>query len=139
MALTGRHVLAGVVSLVVLAAIVVGVVILGPPSEERARRLDRRLVEQLRDIKTTVNYYYSQNGRLPASLQELAKEPVVRISKDAVPGGLYRYRVLSAEEFELCGTFERASEPQEGSGVDIWQHHAGAHCFTLKVEKPTSQ
>jgi type II secretory pathway pseudopilin PulG len=137
--LTGRQVLAGIVLFVVLAAIVAGVVMLGSPSEERARRLDRRLVEQLRDIKATVDYYYSGNGRLPASLQELAKEPEIRISKDAVPGGIYRYRVLGAGEYELCGTFERASEPQESSGVDVWQHPAGAHCFTLKVEKRSTQ
>jgi len=132
---SGRHVFAGVVSVVVAAAIVMGVVMLGPPSVERARRIDRLLVDDLRDIKATINYYYSENGRLPASLRELAKAPMIRISKDAVPGGVYRYRVLVAEEFELCGTFERASEPEEGSGVDVWQHPAGAHCFTMKVEK----
>jgi hypothetical protein len=137
--MTARYVLAGVVSLAVLAAIVAGVVMLGSPSEERARRLDRRLVEELRDIRVTVNYYYSENGRLPASLHELAKEPTLRISKDAVSGGIYRYRVLGAEEFELCGTFERASDVREGSGVDLWQHPAGAHCFTLKADKPARQ
>ena len=139
MIVTGRVVLAGVASLVVLAAIVAGVVMLGSPSEERARRVDRRLVENLRDIKVTVDYYYAENGRLPASLHELAKEPVIRISKDAVPGGVYRYRVLGAEDFELCGTFERASERQEGSGVDVWQHPAGEHCFALKVVKRSTQ
>ena len=139
MTLTGRQVLAGVVSLVVVAAIAAGVVILGSPSEERARRLDRRRVAELQGLRTAVNYAYMQKGKLPASLDELANEPGVRVSTDPVTGAAYRYRTVGAEEFELCATFERASEPHEGSGVDIWQHPAGEHCFTLKVDKPPAQ
>ena len=74
--------------------------------------------------------------RLPESLEELSREPGVRVSSDPDTGESYRYRTLGADEFELCATFARASEPQPGSGVDVWQHPAGAHCFMLKVEKP---
>jgi hypothetical protein len=135
MRLTGRRVLAGVVSLVVAAAIVTGVVILGSPSEERARRLDSRRVADLEGIRTAVNFYHSSRGQLPASLEELSREPGVRISTDPITNEPYRYRALSAETFELCGIFDRASAPRSGSGVDIWQHPAGPHCVTLKVEK----
>jgi hypothetical protein len=137
--LTGRQVLAGVVSLVVVAAIATGVVILGSPSEERARRLDRLRVSELEGLKTAVEFYHRANGRLPASLSELASEPGVRVSADPTTSEPYRYRTVSADEFELCATFERASEPQRGSGVNIWQHPAGAHCFTLKIDKQAAQ
>jgi hypothetical protein len=136
---TARHVLAGVVSLVVLAAVVTGVVILGSPSEERARRIDRRLLEELSSIKTAVDSYYSKNGSLPASLDELWKgSPGLDVPFDAirdpVPSNAYRYRVVAVDAFELCGTFERASDSQARLGV-AWHHPAGAHCFTMKVEK----
>jgi hypothetical protein len=136
--LTGSQVLAGIVSLVVLTAIVTGIVMLGSPAEERARRFDRYLVAQLEDLKTSIYTYYSNHGQLPPSLAELRKETrSFRVSDNLSPGPDNRYRVLGAEQFELCGTFERESEPrQPGSGADVWQHPAGAHCFTLKVEKP---
>ena len=139
MRLTGRQVLAGVVSIVVAAAIVTGVVILGSPSEERARRLDLRRVSDLQGIQNAVNFYASERTTLPASLEELSTQPGVRIGTDPVTGAAYGYRALGVEEFELCGTFERASEPRVSSGVDVWQHPSGKHCFTRKVVKRSPQ
>ena len=139
MTLTGRQILAGVVSLVVLAAIVTGIVILGSPSEERARRLDQLRVNDLGGIKNAVNFYYDRNGRLPSSLDELSKEPGVHISTDPISGQAYRYRSLGADEFELCGTFDRDSERPVSSGVDIWAHRAGDHCVTLTVDRRRPQ
>jgi hypothetical protein len=71
--LTGRQMLAGIVSLVVLAAIVAGMVMLGSPSDERARRLDERRVSDLAGIRNAVNFFSDRNGRLPASLDELSR------------------------------------------------------------------
>jgi hypothetical protein len=136
---TGRQVLAGIVSLVVLIVLVASVVMIGSPSEERARRLDRRRVLELEGIRAAVNFYYERKGRLPVSLDELSQEPGVRISNDPVTGTAYRYRSVSAREFELCGTFDRASVPAAGSGVDVWQHAAGAHCVTHEVVRRAPQ
>lgn len=139
MRMAGRQLLAGIVSLVVASAIVTGMVILGSPSDARAKRLDALRVTELLGITTAINYFHSENGRLPATLDELSKQPGVRISMDPATGAPYRYRVLGAEEFELCGTFERASEVREGSGVDVWHHPAGAYCFMKKIEKRATQ
>ena len=139
MKMTGRQLLAGIVSLAVVAAIAAGIAILGSPSEERSRRLDRVRVTELQGIRSAVAYFYSQTTRLPVSLDELSKQPGVRVSTDPVTAEAYRYRTVGADEYELCAAFERASEPQPGSGVDIWQHPAGAHCFTLKIEKRSTQ
>ena len=135
MRMTGREVLAGVVSLVVAAAIITGVVILGSPSNERALRLDQRRVSDLEGMLTAVNFYFAEHAKLPASLEELSRQPGVRIARDPVTGVAYRYRAIGVEQFELCGTFERASEPRVSSGVDVWQHPSGDHCFTKKVVK----
>jgi hypothetical protein len=131
--ITGRQLLAAIVSLVVLAVIVTSVVMLGSPSEERARRVDQRRVLELEGVKSAVNYFYEKKGHLPASLDELSNEPGVHISNDPVTGKAYGYRTVSAREFELCGTFDRDSLPARGSGVDVWQHTAGEHCVTLEV------
>jgi hypothetical protein len=137
--LTGRQVLAGVVSLVVAAAVITGVVILGAPSAERARRLDLRRVSDLEGIQNAVNFYYTERGKLPPSLEELAAAPGVRIGSDPVTGASYGYRALGVEEFELCGTFERVAEARVSSGVDVWQHPSGEHCFARKVTRRPPQ
>jgi hypothetical protein len=137
--LAGRQALAVVVSLVVVAAVATGVIMLGAPSEERARRLDQRRVSNLQGIGSAVTFYHAQNGRLPASLDELSRQPGVGILNDPVTGAPFGYRPLGADEYELCGTFDRPSRPTSRSGVDAWKHPAGAHCFTDKVPKRPAQ
>jgi hypothetical protein len=137
--MTGRQVLAAIVSLVVAAAIVTGVVILGSPSDERARRLDQRRVSDLAGLEMAVNFYFAQHTKLPASLEALSTQPGVRIATDPVTGAAYRYRPIDAEQFELCGTFERAAESRVSSGVDVWEHPSGDHCFSKRVAKRSTQ
>jgi hypothetical protein len=137
--MTGRRLLAAIVTLVVVAVVVTAVVILGSPSEERARRLDARRVDDLQGIQSAVNFYYAERGALPASLEELSRQPGVRIGTDPVTGLAYRYRPLGAEAFELCGTFERPAGPRVSSGVDVWQHSSGEHCFMRKVARRSPQ
>jgi hypothetical protein len=136
---SGRQRLAGFVTLVVMAAVITGVVIIGSPAEERAKRLDLRRVSDLQGMENAVNFYFAEHTSLPASVEELSKQPGVRIGSDPVTGAAYRYRALGAEQFELCGTFDRASTTRVFTGVDLWQHPAGDYCFTKKVTKRPTQ
>jgi hypothetical protein len=136
---TGRQRLAAVVTLVVMTAVITGIVILGSPAEERARRIDRRRVSDLQGMENAVNLYFAEHATLPVSVEELSKQPGVRIGSDPVTGVAYRYRPLGVEQFELCGTFDRTSTPRVLTGVDLWGHPAGDHCFTRKVAKRPSQ
>jgi len=136
---TGRQRLAALVTLVVMAAVITGVVILGSLAEERAKRLDLRRVSDLQGMQNAVNFYFSEHGMLPVSVEELSKQPGVRVGSDPVNGAAYRYRTSGAEQFELCGTFDRASAPRVLSGVDLWAHPTGEYCFTRKVTKRPSQ
>jgi hypothetical protein len=133
--LTGHHVLVGAVVLVVVAAIAAGIVMIGSPDDARALRMDGRRVEDLQGIERAVNFYRSNKGRIPASLDELGREPGVRIANDPATGVPYSYRPAGAAAFELCGTFERDSVPRVAAGVDQWEHPAGRHCFTLTVRE----
>jgi hypothetical protein len=131
--------LAGIVTLVVMTAVITGVAILGSPAEERAKRLDRRRVIDLQGLQNAVDFYFAERAALPASIEELSKRPGVRVGSDPVTGAAYRYRAIAAEQFELCATFDRASVPRVLTGVDVWEHPAGEYCFTKKVNKRATQ
>ena len=131
----GRHVLVGVVIVVVVAAVIGGAVMLGPPSQERARRLDQRRVIDLRGIERAVLFYHGKNERMPVSVDELSKEQGVSISNDPVTGASYGYRVIDGGRFEICAVFDRTSGGEAVLGVDEWRHGAGRHCFERKVPR----
>jgi hypothetical protein len=113
----------------VFASMIAGLVMVGPPSEARARKLDDRRVEDLRSLAGAVDLYWSRRGALPASLQEATREQ--RDSSpvgDPLTGHPYSYRVISVDSYELCADFQRASE-REGRAWGIWSHGRGRRCF----------
>lgn len=129
-----RSVLVGVVVAVVGAAVAAGIVLIGPPGEERARRIDNRRVEDLGRISSFTRLYYMRHQRLPASLAELAAEPgVTPLPDDPVTRVPYDYRVVDAGRFELCAVFDRVST--DGRAGDFWSHGAGRQCFTLEAKE----
>jgi hypothetical protein len=113
-----------------------GIMIIGSPGEERTRRLDARRVEDLGRMARSIEIYYMRHQRLPASIEELSKEPgLAGIPRDPETGAAYPYRSLDADGYELCATFAR-----EAGGVrpaDVWSHGAGMQCFTLKANPAT--
>lgn len=133
----GIHALVGLAIAVVVIALVSGVIVLGPPSEERARRLDDRRVEDLRGIALALDLYWSRHQRLPTSLDELSRESGVSISSsDPGTTQLYDYRVLDDTTYELCAHFQRdSSEPSQRVSESFWYHGAGRRCFQPKVER----
>ena len=134
----GRHVLIGAAFVVVVAAVVTGIVVLGPPSEQRALRLDQRRSRDLQAIGLELNALWKKKRHLPASLQELSTESdISNSSRDPVSGTPYPYRVVDDETFELCATFDRASTRR--SSADFWVHGAGRHCFEHKASEVVHQ
>jgi hypothetical protein len=130
---TGRHILAVVASIVVAAAVGTGIVLMGPPGEERSRRLDERRVEDLHQISLSVNLYNTRHKRLPSSLAELSQEPGLSFqSGDPVTGERYGYSVLEATMYQLCGVFDRESK---GTRDVFWSHGNGRHCFVVKADE----
>ena len=130
MTLTSRHVVAGFAILLVIAGVAGGLVILGPPSEERINRLDQRRVEDLQRIQEAVNVYRSRHGRLPTSLEELTQEAGIGINgRDPETMDAYEYRPLDERRFELCAVFERESGQASALAAGFWSHGAGRRCF----------
>jgi len=133
-ALSGQRLLVAVLIAVVASVVGVSIAMIGPPSEERARRIDDRRVQELRQLSQAVHLYNSRHQALPASVADLSTEPGVSVTaRDPVNGLPYGYRVLDAARYEVCAVFDRPSaDSREG---DFWSHGAGSQCFTLKADE----
>jgi len=110
MSFSPRSIVLGGAVAAVVAAVGVGLVLLGNPAEERERRIDDRRAGDLHGIAAAANLYWARHGRLPASLDELAAEPGLRISThDPTSSEMYGYRVLDDGRYEVCATFAAES------------------------------
>ena len=125
----------GVVAFAAVAiAVVYGLTRLGPPNDERERRLDERRIKDIRRIARAIDLHWTRHGNLPAALDLLSDATIQAISvNDPERGEPYEYRVKTASTFELCGLFgTNWSRP----AVDqFWSHSMGRHCFDLKVRE----
>lgn len=133
--LSRAQVLGGLVTVVVLAAIAMGIFLIGSPAQERARRLDARRVQDLTGIARAVDLYWTRHASLPLSLEELGKEPGGNIrSTDPGTGAIYEYRPLTGA-YELCAQFEHDSGQGGPTSDGIWSHGAGRQCFQREPRK----
>ncbi len=124
-------------SILVLAVIVVAVLMLDSPAQERLNRLDERRMSDLREIANAVDVYWTQNGMLPNSLDDLAdEEGYFAELVDPVTGAAYDYRVMDEDSYELCATFdtEDAANDRDPYFKDLWHRGIGRQCFTLTAQ-----
>lgn len=142
-----------VAGVVMLGVIVAGFFIIGSPFAQRLVRFDDRKVSDLQTIQWQVVNYWQQKGKIPAALSDL-EDPIsgFRAPKDPETGASYGYRVLEADAFELCATFNRATTltltkgdtarapvPALPLAYDFtvnenWAHDAGDVCFTRTID-----
>jgi len=135
---TVRGVVAGAAIVLVAAAIGVGVYLVGPPAEQRLRRLDDRRVEDLGQLREQVRTFADREKRLPGSLQEIAFLPDAS-ARDPVTNQPYGYRVTGHDTFELCADFDRPSDPDRLPFVNNeFRHGVGHTCFP-EVATPLRQ
>ena len=110
MKLSPRSIALGASVTAVVAAVAVGLVLLGSPAQERERRIDDRRAADLHAIAAAADLYWNRHGQLPASLDDLAAEPGLRIStRDPTTSEMYGYRVLEDGRYEVCATFAEES------------------------------
>ena len=140
---TGTTVFTGLAIGVVVVAVVGGLIVLGPPSEEHTRQLDERRTEDLRGITRAVDLYWTRHGRLPASIKDLSGESGLKVrARDPGTAQTYELRVLDAATYELCASFERTSTKRgnsAGQTPDVsevfWSHGVGRRCFRLDAQE----
>ncbi|OFV90822.1 MAG: hypothetical protein A3G76_06395 [Acidobacteria bacterium RIFCSPLOWO2_12_FULL_65_11] len=135
--LSRPQVLGVLVTAVVIAAVAVGISLIGSPAEERARRMDERRVQDLASMARAVDLYWTRHASLPESLDGLRKEPGGNVRfTDPSTSDPYEYRPLEAETYELCARFERDSgEAGRPTGDAFWSHGAGRQCFQRETRK----
>ena len=130
-----RNIFAGAAVAVVVISVVVGIVLLGSPADERMLRFDLRRIDDLERIMRKTDVFWTQNNILPDSLEKLSQEPGMQISiRDPGTGLPYEYRIIGENRYELCAQFERESviESTRTSSI-FWSHGAGRQCFQLEA------
>lgn len=138
---------------IVLAAIVMGFVVVGSPAKQRAMRFDGQRISDLQNIQWQIVSHWQQKQKLPATLAEL-KDSISgqTIPKDPENKTEYGYMVKGDKSFELCATFTLKHEDLSGKGgyyqvgdslTDMyipdnmnenWKHEAGRTCFTRTID-----
>jgi hypothetical protein len=139
----------------VLAVIVTSFVIIGSPSQERAKRMDDQRANDLQTISSGIDQYYNLKGHrvLPQTLENLRAEPGIYVSSIVDPrtNQEYSYQILSTSTYELCADFETNTTatasprglPQPYVPVSdepsTWLHGASHACFDFHVHVANSQ
>ena len=134
-------------SVVVLASIILGFILVGSPAQQRKVRFDDQRVSDLSNIQNEITNYYSlKNGALPAKLSDLTNSlSGFAAPTDPTTGAQYEYTTKDGLTFELCATFETASvggqtatwTPYREYGVNYygsWNHGVGRTCFDRTID-----
>ena len=125
---SARSIVFGASVTTVVAAVAVGLVFLGNPAQERERRIDDRRAADLHGIAVATDLYWTRHGRLPASLDDLAAEPGLRVStRDPTSAEMYGYRALDDGRYEVCATFAAESAGPTGSTPILQRSCQGCH------------
>ena len=115
---------------VVVAALGGGFYLIGPPAQERAKRLDAHRERDLQRLQLASDLFWTRNNRLPTSLDDLSREAGTGIYRDPETGEPYEYRSTGSDRYELCATFTTESEARE----QFWSHGPGHRCFTITAK-----
>jgi hypothetical protein len=116
-------------TIAIIGAVVGGLIVIGPPSQQRARRLDDQRGGHLKAISEALDSYWSEHATLPRSLSELAQASQLPLDLEDPEARIpYEYRVAGPTSYQLCARFARASDEREY----VWAHGAGRQCFTLQ-------
>ena len=137
----GTRVLLILASIVMIAAVLAGLHVLGSPAHQRDLRLDGHRTLSLHQISNSIHRYWTANHALPVDLTTMDVQTDWR--SDPVTGKPYTYKRLSDESYSLCANFSGAS--QDAARMDdvpnmyvtmgpAWTHPAGPYCFRFKVE-----
>ncbi len=137
-----RKIWAGIASVIIIGSIVWGFSVLGSPRTQRLVKYDEQKVNDLMNITSGVQNYYSIKGVLPKNFAELATLNYGINQIDPQNQKTYEYRVVDNIHFEVCAEFNKSSvEDNQKSypyGGTSWSHVEGRHCFE-QVAGPTKQ
>ncbi len=115
--------------ILVIIAIIFGFIVGGTPLEARLRNQDIKRTNNLQELSSCVSSFAYDFNRLPKDLNELKSGVKYNYcasnANDPETQKEYKYRVVSNDQFELCGEFAR-STVNEFPNADYygkWQKH----------------
>ena len=137
------------VSIISLAIVVYGIIIIGTPAQQQAKMFDAQRINDLESIQGQIVYTQWQNkGTVPDSLSVL-NDPIANftVPTDPETGAQYGYSKISSSSFELCAIFETVASTGTENGTapapvlypdpttnQNWQHGIGNVCFTRTID-----
>lgn len=135
-----RKILGAVAIAGVIGLIVVGLVAVRGPGENRELREDSRRSDRLQELHFLIESYAAQEGEVPETLEQLSSLREISADfdprVDPISGASFDYRKTEQFAYEVCATFNRASEGSDvprGLGPEsvpsFYDHPAGRHCF----------
>jgi len=140
-----RKVSAIVATIFVIAAIVVGFMVIGSPRDQRLVKYDEQKGIDLQAINQNIISYYDMKGILPVSLNELSNSGnYIMVPVDPQTNEQYEYRIIDANNkaYELCANFNTdtmqtvkgmpVTRP-DGGYLNTWNHPAGQYCFSQTI------
>lgn len=124
-----------IVSVVVFAIIVAGLVASGSPLEERTRQRDKTRGNNLSLIQSQITNYWGAKNKLPDSL-DILKDPTryVFVPVDPSTGKQYGYEKTGDKTFRLCADFEMKGSGMAYSENISWDHEKGHVCFDRSID-----
>ena len=123
-----------VATVVVVAAIGIGLYVTGTPGEQRLARFDQQRVVHLTQIRQAVDGYWQEHRALPARVDSaVIGIRLKRIPRDPETDAAYEYAVTSVDGYRLCAVFSLPSA--EHLADEFWAHGAGRQCFDFTVKE----
>lgn len=125
--------------LVVLVSLVVSFFFVETPMQARNRKHDQALTGNFDQIDSSLNSYYTENKKLPASLAVLINEKRYLTDsaiKDPATGLPIEYKVLSDKKYQLCAIFLSLTigvNPNIDYTVARWPHKDGKQCLDQQI------
>jgi uncharacterized membrane protein YidH (DUF202 family) len=111
-----------------VGAIVWGLFLVDSPKVTKMKKFDLQRVEDLTNINSLVIYAYASDKAIPDYFPRMSNY------KDPATGKPYEYKILSADQYEICANFALAapatSYPQQ---LEWYSHLAGRQCFQKKI------
>ncbi len=125
-------------TIAMFAAIIIGLIAIGSPSEFRMRRFDQRRANDLASISGAIRTYRFTHESLPPKLDELQRsQQTMNYSfKDPI-GRPFEYTVKDAFSYELCAEFDTATNTTATRFSSIFEKHGlGRQCFSQEARPP---
>ena len=132
--------------IIIIAAFASALLIVESPKQARDRKLDNAILEDFSTISNGLNNYYSDNQKLPATLEELKFEVLFMTEdnlRDPDTSQAYEYIVMGDKKYQLCAVFRTSNVDYQDVNIqfyrETWPHKAGKQCIEKSIERSIEQ